>query len=157
MPYMGQSYRHVGDPGFFDVLKTIGKGALGFVTGGPAGAVRAVLPQPTTRQVMQAANMGGPGTVFVPPTGAGTALIPRPGFIGAAQRAVPGGATGFSAAGIPRGYHLSKDGSGRIVRNRRTNYANPRALNRSIRRVEGFSRLVQRSRKAVKKAARAID
>lgn len=155
MPYMG-SYggRYVGDPGFFDVLKKVGKAAVGFVTGGPVGAIQAVLPQPTPRQVMRGAQQAGPGTVFVPPGARGTGIIPVPGITGAVQRTLPGGASGYM--GIPRGYHLAKDGSGRVVRNRRTNYANPRALNRAVRRVEGFGRLVSRSKKSVRKAARSM-
>ena len=46
---------------------------------------------------------------------------------------------------IPSGYHFAKDGSGRLVRNRRMNVANPRALRRSMRRVQGFEKLARRT------------
>lgn len=55
--------------------------------------------------------------------------------------------------GIPRGYHLAKDGSGRMVRNRRMNSLNPRALNRALRRVEGFTKAVKRADKAMRRCA----
>jgi len=48
-------------------------------------------------------------------------------------------------AAPPSGYHYAKDGSGRIVRNRRMNVANPRALRRSMRRVQGFEKLAKRT------------
>ena len=47
--------------------------------------------------------------------------------------------------GCPTGYHLAKDGSGRWVRNRRMNVANPRALRRSMRRVKGFEKLARKT------------
>jgi len=46
---------------------------------------------------------------------------------------------------VPSGYHFAKDGSGRLVRNRRMNVANPRALRRSMRRVQGFEKLARRT------------
>ncbi len=56
----------------------------------------------------------------------------------------------------PSGYHLAKDGSGRCVRNRSMNVANPRALRRSLRRVAGFGKLAQRSKRDVQRAARSL-
>lgn len=46
--------------------------------------------------------------------------------------------------GAPRGYHLAKDGSGRYVKNRHMNPANPAALRRAIRRQDGFVQLAAR-------------
>ena len=46
---------------------------------------------------------------------------------------------------VPSGYHYAKDGSGRIVRNRRMNVANPRALRKAMRRVQGFEKLAKRT------------
>lgn len=57
---------------------------------------------------------------------------------------LPGGAPFIGAAEIPRGYHLAKDGSGRLVRNRRMNVTNPVALRRAIRRQDGFVQLAKR-------------
>ncbi|MFQ1042878.1 hypothetical protein, partial [Gilliamella sp. CG16] len=56
----------------------------------------------------------------------------------------------------PSGFHMAKDGSGRCVRNRSMNVANPRALRRSLRRVAGFGKLAQRSKKDIRRAAKAI-
>ena len=66
--------------------------------------------------------------------------------------AMPAGPMGC----CPSGFHMAKDGSGRCVRNRSMNVANPRALRRSLRRVAGFGKLAQRSKKDIKAAARAI-
>ena len=92
----------------------------------------------------------GTAVSFTPQFPQGTRVqVPTPGFIGAAQRLLPGGATGFTTlpgavgpggilgafgarggitgAGVeqvngmcaPRGYHFAKDGSGELVKNRR--------------------------------------
>ena len=82
----------------------------------------------------------------------------------------PGGKPAFisgSAAGqvIPRGYRLNKssyflkDGTfvpegTRLVKVRRRNFANGRALRRSIGRVQGFERLVKGSRKSLRKLSK---
>ncbi len=47
--------------------------------------------------------------------------------------------------------------TGMGMRRRRMNPANPRALRRSIRRVVGFGRLAMRSRRAIGKAATALQ
>ena len=72
---------------------------------------------------------------------------------------LPGGGGGYTAPPggcCPTGYHLAKDQSGRCVRNRSMNVANPRALRRSLRRVAGFGKLAQRSKKDIRRAAKAI-
>ncbi len=72
-----------------------------------------------------------PGQGRLPPfTATGPGVLPA------------GGIQGF---GAPRGYHLAKDGSGKLVRNRRMNIANPRALRRAMRRVQGFEKLAKRT------------
>lgn len=48
--------------------------------------------------------------------------------------------------GIP-GYHYAKDGSGRLVKNRRMNYLNPRAANRAVRRVKGAMKMLKKIEK----------
>jgi hypothetical protein len=58
------------------------------------------------------------------------------GTLSQARGMVPS-ATGM----VPRGYHYAKDGSGRVVRNRRMNPTNPRALRRAIRRIKSFRRI----------------
>lgn len=95
--------------------------------------------------------------------------IPFTPFKVTPRAAFPGGAPLFSPRGpaeappmmapagaCPSGYHLAKDGSGRLVRNRSMNVANPRALRRSLRRVAGFGKLAQRSKKDIRRAAKAI-
>jgi len=82
-------------------------------------------------------------------------------FIGrrSVSMTMPVGPTGYTAPPggcCPSGYHLAKDGSGRCVRNRSMNVANPRALRRSLRRVAGFGKLAQRSKKDIRRAAKAI-
>ena len=47
----------------------------------------------------------------------------------------------------PAGFHLAKDDSGRCVKNRRMNVANPKALRRSLRRQKGFVKLAKRALK----------
>jgi len=120
-------------------------GALGGVFGGRAG---------------QKPPVGRPGVGFQDPfQKAGPILrrTPTPGIAGAGQRLIPGGATGFETTviGCPAGFHPNKtsyflqsgelveEGS-RCVRNRRVNPMNPRALSRSIRRVESAKRVSKR-------------
>jgi len=72
-------------------------------------------------------------------------------------RGPPAAAPAMAQAGCcPSGYHLAKDGSQRCVRNRSMNVANPRALRRSLRRVAGFGKLAQRSKRDIRRAAKAI-
>ena len=75
------------------------------------------------------------------------AMIPGAGrlppFTATGAGVLPAGGRG--GALMPSGYHFAKDGSGRIVRNRRMNIANPRALRRAMRRVQGFEKLAKRT------------
>ena len=166
MPYYGQ-YRGDyathgygrGDPGFLSSLwkgiKKVALPAVGFALGGPAGlALGSALgggartppimaPQkPMPRQNIQfrAGTLAARSTDYYPPmpqfagTPMGRARVTGMENLG-------GGGTGC----CPRGFHLAKDGSGRCVRNRRMNVANPRALRRSMRRVQGFEKLARRT------------
>jgi len=148
-----------GDPGFLSGLwkgiKKIAAPAIGFALGGPAGlAIGSAIggartppimqqqakPQPRYSSQMQLGPISARGTQFYPPVPQfrGT---PMPTSTAAGRAGVP-----LSSAGCcPVGYHLSKDGSGRCVRNRRMNVANPRALRRSMRRVQGFEKLAKRT------------
>lgn len=139
-----KTYGYAGDPGFLSSLwkgiKSIGKAVIG------------IPPRPPSPAGWPTVAAGG---------AAGYALQQQ--FAGpAAPQGIPGaGAYGpslgkkfqfpdtkFMAAGAgccPSGYHLAKDGSGRCVRNRRMNVANPRALRRSMRRVQGFEKLAKRT------------
>jgi hypothetical protein len=105
--------------------------------------------------------------------GAGVPRLPVP-LPGGARLDIgsllPGGKPAFIPGGggidvIPRGYRLNKSSyflkSGqfvpegtRLVRVRRRNFANGRALRRSIGRVQGFERLVKSSRKSLRKLSK---
>lgn len=94
-------------------------------------------------------------------TGGGVPIVPTPGVSGAIQRLLPGGATGYQTANgaaappLPNisvgGYHPNKTGyflkdgtyvapGTRMVKNRRMNPLNPKALRKAITRVNGAKR-----------------
>lgn len=154
-----KTYGYAGDPGFLSGLwkgiKKIALPVLGGLLGGPIGAS------------IGAAAGGGPKGVIAPrqfpqlspgtQIGAGVSF---PGGIGISGTIVPGRGRlpPFTATGpgvlpaggrgggeVPCGYHYAKDGSGRIVRNRRMNVANPKALRRAMRRASGFEKLAKRA------------
>jgi len=139
-----KTYGYAGDPGWlssaFGFLKKKVIPLALKVFGGPVGAVAGTAL--AVGGAMQAARPTAP------------ALAPPPGGIGGAI-SFPGG-TSVSIAGVfpphaaigphaPSGYHLDKATKSRWVRNRRTNVANPRALRRAIRRVQGFEKLAKRT------------
>lgn len=148
-----------GDPGFLSNLwkgvKKIALPAVGFALGGPLGAAvgarlgggartppirQQMAPQPRQTSQFQIGPISARGTQYFPPvpTFRGTPMARPPANI--IEHA------GVSGTGCcPRGFHLAKDGSGRCVRNRRMNVANPRALRRSMRRVQGFEKLARRT------------
>jgi len=168
-----------GDPGFFDIFKKVGggilrtagavaTGSLGTILGGVLGSRGAaprgvsLAPPPIIQRVGGLAPPRGlPGFPSAP-------LRPVPGAVGAVQRFLPGGATGFEpalGAACPVGFRPNKSSytlsSGelvlpgtRCVRVRRRNFANGKALNRSIGRVRGFERMVKRNRKALRGLSR---
>lgn len=134
----------LGDPGFLSNIWKFAKKKiipLALKTfGGPVGAV-----------VGTALTVGGIATAVKPRA---AALPPPPGSIGGAV-SFPGGTT-VSVAGVlpshaamgahaPSGYHLDKATRSRWVRNRRMNIANPRALRKAMRRVQGFEKLAKRT------------
>jgi len=139
-----KTYGYAGDPGWLSniwraVKKPILKVAGGLI-GGPIGTAIAV--GSTVGAVVGAAKPRAP------------AVAPPPGSIGGAIT-MPGGTT-VSIAGVlpshaavgahaPAGYHLDKATRSRWVRNRRMNIANPRALRKAMRRVQGFEKLAKRT------------
>ena len=136
-----KTYGYAGDPGWLSSLwKKVIRPAAGLLIGGPVGAVIGGL-------------LSGPSTPKIQPPAATPALPPPPGSIGGAI-AFPGGTT-VSVAGVlpagapagvtPAGYHLDKKTRTRWVRNRRMNVANPRALRKAMRRVQGFEKLAKRT------------
>ncbi len=148
-----------GDPGFLSSLwkgiKKVALPVLGGMIAGPVGAaiggmggrrpgtppiMRMAPPQPRQRIQFRAGTLAARSTDFYPPV---------PQFAGTAMKAArPTGMEDLGGGGTgccPRGFHLAKDGSGKCVRNRRMNVANPRALRRSMRRVQGFEKLARRT------------
>ncbi len=132
-----KTYGYAGDPGFLSSLwrgiKAVGKGILGIPPTPVAGAVGAGVGGVVALQQFAPSFPGvgarGPADPrFVLPTTGPGPWQPGP------QGALP-----------PQGYHYAKDGSGRVVRNRRMNIANPRALRRAMRRVQGFEKLAKRT------------
>ncbi len=149
-PYAGdyKTYGYGGDPGFFsDVWKGIKKIAPivgGFATGGVVGALTAYGATKSKPSTLAPASF--PGVGFGPsyrpgmPGGPGApGAWPTPG-----QLTGPVGATYAQNGCCPSGFHLAKDGSGKCVKNRSMNVANPRALRRAIRREKGFGKLASR-------------
>jgi len=136
-----KTYGYAGDPGWLSglwkVAKKIAGPIIGGMIGGPVGAV--------------IGGMGGggratPGIFPPPPPGTVGGAVSFPGGTTVSVAGVPRLAGGVSADGCcPVGFHLAKDGSGRCVRNRRMNIANPRALRRAMRRVQGFEKLAKRT------------
>jgi len=155
-PQMGdyKTYGYAGDPGFLSSLwkgfKKVAKfipGPIGTIARVAAGAGIAVAagsqlrtppirpaPQPKY-PIVSFPGGGGRMTRFGPRVPAGPGPFSLAGPIAAAGPGEP----------CPTGYHLAKDGSGRWVRNRRMNIANPRALRRAMRRVQGFEKLAKRT------------
>ncbi len=155
-----KTYGYAGDPGFLSSLwrgvKKFALPVIGGIIGGPVGAALggAVgggggLPKitptfPTARggtqfvgQVTMPGGASFAGGVMTPGQGR------LPPYTAAGPGVLPAGGRGGQM--IPSGYHFAKDGSGRLVRNRRMNVANPRALRRSMRRVQGFEKLARRT------------
>jgi len=142
-PPMGdyKTYGYAGDPGWLSsawkVIKTVGKAVLG------------IAPKPGGVVVPVAAGVGG-GLImnYAGPAAPVPGGIPGFGATGGVGRGGPysnDAAWAAAQGGLPRGYHYAKDGSGRPVRNRRMNVANPRALRKAIRRVQGFEKLAKRT------------
>ena len=143
-----KTYGYAGDPGFLSslwgVVKKVARPIIGGIIGGPIGMAI------TGTQIVKS---GGKTTV-------GPARIEGPAVVG--QVSFPGGTSiGLGLQGgapipgpydpmrgsgmVPSGYHYAKDGSGRLVRNRRMNVANPKALRRAMRRASGFEKLAKRA------------
>jgi len=156
-----KTYGYAGDPGFLSGLwKGIKKAApalLGFAVGGIPGALAAtaggqgappkVIPGPGGLQTIQGIPVGGALTMPGGMRLSAGAMIPGSGrlppYTASGPGVLPMGGRGGGM--VPSGYHFAKDGSGRLVRNRRMNIANPRALRRAMRRVQGFEKLAKRT------------
>jgi len=135
MPYYkaGDYYRGDGNYAAGGIFGTLGKiaktalgGAVGFIKGGPVGALQgaakaAGLLNPT--QPISLAPMNSPLPTFplAPPPG----MKPKPGIEGVVERVLPFGDTGY-------------------IKRRRMNVTNVKALRRAGRRVKGFLRVASR-------------
>ncbi len=155
-----KTYGYAGDPGFLSSLwrgvKRFALPVIGGMLGGPLGAAvggaAARKPSPPMQFPMVPQAGGGfpiVGQVTMPGGASFTGGVMVPGrgrlppFTATGPGVLPGGGRGGTM--VPSGYHFAKDGSGRLVRNRRMNVANPRALRRSMRRVQGFEKLARRT------------
>jgi len=143
----GDYYSGKGDPGFASILGGI-LGTAGKVASAVLPGVGSAINVATS--VASKALSGGGSTTKTSLNVPSVPAIPTPGLTGLAQRLVPGGASGYSCGGgnpCESGYHLDKTNHEKCVRNRRTNYTNPRALARAAKRMDGF---VGVARKALK-------
>jgi len=155
-----KTYGYAGDPGWLSSLwkgiKKVAPIVLGGVIGGPAGAIIGGIGsggggKPTPGLPTIPGTLGGaitfPGGTSISTAYTGTAMVPGAGrlppFTATGPGVLPGGGRGGQM--MPSGYHFAKDGSGRLVRNRRMNVANPRALRKAMRRVQGFEKLAKRT------------
>ncbi len=146
-----RTYGYGGDPGFFSKLwkgiKKVAPIVAGFAVGGPAGAIAAGIGSKTQRPASfpgVGLGFGGAAIPRLPMPMPGGLRIPRiPGRIAPIPIPIPLGG-GENGACCPSGFHLAKDGSGRCVKNRSMNVANPKALRRAIRREKGFGKLASR-------------
>ncbi len=155
-----KTYGYAGDPGFlssaFGFLKKAARFVAPFIPGIGgivAGAVTGAASKPAPgRQLTIPGTVGGavtfPGGVQIAGQFTGRdVMIPGAGrlppYTAAGPGVLPGGGRGGQM--VPSGYHFAKDGSGRLVRNRRMNVANPRALRKAMRRVQGFEKLAKRT------------
>lgn len=139
--YQGDYMRsYVGDPGLFGFIGKLAGKILRKTPIGRAATAVGILKPP-----------GPPGFGGIPPPPRGLGQVPvGPGTqvpVRFNPRAIaPGGQPFITAQGCaPTGYHFAKDGSGRLVRNRRMNVANVHALRRATRRQKGFVKLAKRS------------
>jgi len=155
-----KTYGYAGDPGWLSSLwkgiKSVALPVLGGMLGGPAGAAAAGAlggggkPRPGTAMTLPGTFGGAvsfPGGMGVQGIWQGGAMVPGQGrlppYTAAGAGVLPAGGRG--GTGIPIGWHLDKRTGTYLVRNRRMNIANPRALRRAMRRVQGFEKLAKRT------------
>jgi len=143
-----KTYGYAGDPGFLSslwgVVKKVAPTIIGGIVGGPLGVAIGAAGSGGDARSKPKALPGVPGQVV------GQVSFPGGTSIGlglqAPQQAVLGPYDPSRGTGmVPSGYHYAKDGSGRLVRNRRMNVANPKALRRAMRRASGFEKLAKRA------------
>lgn len=148
-----------GDPGFLSSLwkgiKKVAAPIVGGLIGGPVGAmIGGAVGGGGTPPIMQQRVPQVPAsqeyyTRLGPLTQRSMKITPVPQLgYGGRMGPVSRSTSVVSSTGTgccPVGYHLDKATGTRCVRNRRMNVANPRALRRSMRRVQGFEKLAKRT------------
>lgn len=145
-----KTYGYAGDPGFLSglwrVVKKVARPIIGGLIGGPVGAV--------IGGAVATGTAPRPPAMPTPPPGTVGGAVSFPGGVTVSGAMVPGAPGAGVAGACPSGYHQAKDGSGRWVRNRRMNVANPKALRKAIRRTDGFVKLAKRALKGTGFAVR---
>ncbi len=153
--YQGDFYAGArGDPGFLSFIGKVGRGIQGVAKNIPGiGPLLGALP------TLGAPAAAGRASSMIKSVGmpimksVGGAIIKHP-VLSAAAAAGAVGIAGTAAVEsmmgggmvAPKGYHMSKPKGGRcpssphLVRNRRMNVANGRALSRAVRRLHHFAR-----------------
>jgi len=134
-----------GDPGLFSFLAAVVPKVVKF------------FKKPGVKAVVAAAAGAGAvevGTQIMP-TGVAAPISMPGGAIPGAGAFAPGAFAGvrcprpviplMAGGTCPVGYHPRKSDGAVCVRNRRMNVANPRALRRGMRRVQGFERLARKT------------
>jgi len=136
-----KTYGYAGDPGWLSKIWKVGKAVLKSFIGVPAKPIAAIptIATGAAAGMALAPYMGGPATPGMPKGFGAT------GPVGMGPQAVWSTTRGMIDGQLARGYHWAKDGSGRAVKNRRMNVANPRALRKAMRRVQGFEKLAKRT------------
>jgi len=155
-----KTYGYAGDPGFLSSLWKGFKKVARFIPGpigtiarvaGAAGVGAAAVkmlppPQfPTPSKPMPMGFMPGRGTPGGVISGREIRTADTSGYVPGFPAGPTRGSVGMVNGACPCGYHPEKSGKGYCVRNRRMNIANPRALRRGMRRVQGFEKLARRT------------
>jgi hypothetical protein len=146
--YMGD-YRgdfYMGDPGIGSFFKKVIGGAASFIPGVGPLISRGIAAIPGGRRVTQAIVP----RITAAAAATTSAIVKHPvlSAAGAAGALAAGGEMMSMGRGVPsagmKGYHISKSRHskhfGQLVRNRRMNVANGRALARATRRLHAFAR-----------------
>lgn len=117
------------------------------------GSPRNVIPGASTFPSMPAGMPISMATTLQGGSQPGTGMVKTPGFGAAVERFLPGGATGMMQAGpAMSGYHWNKSGyflmdgtyvppGSKLVKNRKRNPGNMRALSRSLGRIKSAKKM----------------